>query len=1791
MPTTNIGQRVARITGLSPGEVQELNTAGIVNEDDLSFISFEDVPETIPIVKRRKLELVSNYLRADNVPALTGTTTIREIQVEVTNQTRVIAAGRGAIAAGVGGGTLPEDRGAPKLYTDPLPKFSGNPVDYEEWERKAGATIRQTAYKHYITRQATAGNPVETARSSELYNMILSCVGDGHALNTVEKVKDANAGVECGHLAWKALKDWYMDETQINTMIAHYEAKLKGLFLDRDTTATEYINNFELYVRKLEKLEGVWSDDKKVREFKDRITDADYDTETRVHTGDFNSLVKSFRSREQDLEKRSNQDKRQRRFKANSDDELDKEDVKQGGNNYKPPGDGKERIPFIPKFLYRSLDTNGKRNIAKWRSLVNQGKTMAASDLVKDNESKDTGSDKDPPKKRQRHNNSKKQRRVTKTASSGTVDDTLMVKLDSDNGEYFADSNCLPSTSIESIGDDSKHTSNLHQPVSNEKRVLRRFPSVGESSGRRTRQAYTVVDTGAVEELVGGIGWHILHVSNKTETLSGALEGMGTRTLPKVDAVTAVEDENGEVILLGVGNATYDRRIAQYESLWNSHHLRFAGIIVDDTSKSHGGEQCIKIKRGGDWTVIPLKFDGHIMTVNLREPTTEELESLGITWIKPAMADHSTQSLRRRSIVLEQPQLQVPDSEQTIPEEEQPANPTNNAQNSTGKHTKDWRSLLGYPSEKVLEKTLVATTQLCAEPVEAERREIPRQHRKKRLLPLHPRRLKGRVDSDTFFSTVLSKRNYKCVQFFVHVPSDYIFVRCMQRESHSHGAYQDFIREIGAPNMLITDNSQTQTGEKWESTSRSIMTKQRTFAPHNQNQSMAERRIGVVKHKTVHVLSRSGAPLLFWCYALIFVVDCLNHIAKKTLGWRTSTEVLNGDTADISAFRFSFWEPIEYLEPTAKFPQSRWGYGRFIGIAWDSGDMFTFKIWTEPDGDWTKGLELVRNIVRSRSTIMPEPAIGEPEDMSQFKFQRKVATRKRKGRNKTTVYKLQDVPEQEEADDEMSIGENEERQRIVRFDEHPQILGEDKDSEEAGGNQIEAEQDTHNSYTNTTNNKKSLDLNNEETNPGASINPQDMGEIEMSSEINDELSRPDESPTIGGTEVKKIISHEWKLGHPSFKVQWGNGDETWALLRDMRQDHPRMTAKYIVDNKVSRSKRGGDRVLQWAKKVVRDMDRAIRRIVRLYDTYLDEDDNIRRVRRTVKGNKKRKKPPSTKVFKYGIQVPRSVTEAISIDEKNGNTYWQDAMRLEVGALVDLDCFEFKPEGYHPGSGYQKTTLHMVFDVKHDLRRKARLVAGGHLIDIYDTPVYSSTVKSISVRLLHVIAHKAKLELLCGDIGNAFPNAYTNEKVYVSRAGPEFGKYAGMTIIIRKALYGLASSSERFHSHLADTLRSFGFKQTRFDNDVWIRKDEVEGMYEYICTHVDDFMIVARRPQRIMESIESVYLVKGSSKGPPEYYLGNDFKKDKKGRWCFGCKTYLKEAISRVEHTFGELPKKDTPMPEGDHPEEDTSRILGDSEHQQYQMLMGILNWVVCLGRIDIAFAVTSLTRFTACPREGHMDRAMRVFGYLKKYSNRRIVVDSRDPILEGGKDALEKDYTKIFKDNYPDSTEEIDAKIPIPLIDELEITTFVDSDHAHDKVTRRSITGIIIIIGRTPVFFSSKRQGAIETSTYGAEFCAMRTAVEEVQSVRYMLRCLGVKVRHSSLVCGDNLGVIQNSTISDSLLKKKHVAIAYHKTREAAAAGIIHPIKVSSKNNFADILTKAVTGKTFWALYGRLTRG
>mmetsp|Transcript_6234 Transcript_6234/g.11778 ORF Transcript_6234/g.11778 Transcript_6234/m.11778 type:complete len:92 (+) Transcript_6234:53-328(+) len=91
------------------------------------------------------------------------------------------------------------------------------------------------------------------------------------------------------------------------------------------------------------------------------------------------------------------------------------------------------------------------------------------------------------------------------------------------------------------------------------------------------------------------------------------------------------------------------------------------------------------------------------------------------------------------------------------------------------------------------------------------------------------------------------------------------------------------------------------------------------------------------------------------------------------------------------------------------------------------------------------------------------------------------------------------------------------------------------------------------------------------------------------------------------------------------------------------------------------------------------------------------------MRHVQKGSRKKKKVQQKPQFKYGIEVPRNVVRALELDMRNGNTYWADSIKKEVDDLIELDSFEFKEAGYDPGEGW-RMTLHMVFDVKQDLRR-------------------------------------------------------------------------------------------------------------------------------------------------------------------------------------------------------------------------------------------------------------------------------------------------------------------------------------------------------------------------------------------------------------------------------------------------------------------------------------------------------
>ena len=216
MLTDNIYQRVRRIVELLKADVQELQQIGVTSEDKLLYAEFADYPRAIPVIKRRKLEIIKQYLAKGEV--LDDGITMAQIQENLAAPP--VPAGRlPPYPQGVAPDT---NSGDPRVYTDPLNDLSGEAVDYEERERKSGLTIKKTAYKNILDGPSLVGYVIEEAISKEHYNMILSCVSGGHALNIIEKVRDEKNGVECGYKAWKSLKDWYLDPTQVDSMISHW---------------------------------------------------------------------------------------------------------------------------------------------------------------------------------------------------------------------------------------------------------------------------------------------------------------------------------------------------------------------------------------------------------------------------------------------------------------------------------------------------------------------------------------------------------------------------------------------------------------------------------------------------------------------------------------------------------------------------------------------------------------------------------------------------------------------------------------------------------------------------------------------------------------------------------------------------------------------------------------------------------------------------------------------------------------------------------------------------------------------------------------------------------------------------------------------------------------------------------------------------------------------------------------------------------------------------------------------------------------------------------------------------------------------------------------------------------------------------------------------------------------------------------------------------------------------------------------------------------------------------------
>ena len=135
-------------------------------------------------------------------------------------------------------------------------------------------------------------------------------------------------------------------------------------------------------------------------------------------------------------------------------------------------------------------------------------------------------------------------------------------------------------------------------------------------------------------------------------------------------------------------------------------------------------------------------------------------------------------------------------------------------------------------------------------------------------------------------------------------------------------------------------------------------------------------------------------------------------------------------------------------------------------------------------------------------------------------------------------------------------------------------------------------------------------------------------------------------------------------------------------------------------------------------------------------------------------------------------------------------------------------------------------------------------------------------------------------------------------------------------------------------------------------------------------------------------------------------------------------------------------------------------------------------------------------------------------------------------------------------------------------------TTYKDANLYHDLMTGRAVTGVLHFLNQTPIDWYSKKQETVETATYGSEFAAARTAIQQIAALRQALQYLGVPLRESSYLFGDNESVVKSGSIPHSRLSKRHHALAYHYTREAVASKMIAFYHINGDCNPADILSK-----------------
>lgn len=226
---------------------------------------------------------------------------------------------------------------------------------------------------------------------------------------------------------------------------------------------------------------------------------------------------------------------------------------------------------------------------------------------------------------------------------------------------------------------------------------------------------------------------------------------------------------------------------------------------------------------------------------------------------------------------------------------------------------------------------------------------------------------------------------------------------------------------------------------------------------------------------------------------------------------------------------------------------------------------------------------------------------------------------------------------------------------------------------------------------------------------------------------------------------------------------------------------------------------------------------------------------------------------------------------------------------------------------------------------------------------------------------------------------------------------------------------------------------------------------------------------------------------------------------------------------------------------------DTSTTLNineDPKNVPYRQLIGSLMYLAVVTRPDLAYTVTTLSKFLNSPTNEHWNAGKRVLRYLAGTTDVGITY------------------------GHNRST---------------ELIAYSDVDWANCVNTRRSTSGVVLLLNGGPVTWFSCKQGIIATSTTDAEYVAAQDAGKEIVWIRRLLKEIGCNQNRPITLYCDNAAA--EKLISHPMFHRrtKHIDVKCHYTRELVENRTIDVKHESSNKQLADIFTKLQTKNLFEA--------